>query len=198
MNRVALHEAGHALAFFTNGIPVRRVVIYSNGGGECMPFREPREPDAAVLIALAGGAAEAICMDRPNPSPSDCRLADEALTQLGVVPMPRAQRHALAIAGQFIWRHVDEIAFLANELERRRQLGADDIGRLIHHSYSPLKAFRSLYPTPTRPARTPAPTLDRRAAEPAGRLVQLADGSFVRRVPSKRGELRRVSFPMFA
>ena len=75
--RVAIHEAGHAIAFLAHGRKIDAIILDGDGkGGRVLPADEPSSIKSEAIITLAGLMAEHVAWEKgelvepPVPLPS--------------------------------------------------------------------------------------------------------------------------------
>lgn len=153
---VAIHEAGHAIGYLAHDIQV--TFLYATATrGLCRPQeRSECDPAAELLILDAGAGAEQYFLGEADDYGArfDRDAARQCLAYIdvhGITPDIRGSN-----AMRFIAYHHDEVACLANELEKLGALGVDGLSKLVHRDASPLAAFRHLYGKPV-PVRRPSP-----------------------------------------
>jgi hypothetical protein len=117
--RIALHEAGHAVAHVALGAQVRQVSIRRTGdtGGRCWPA-DALPPWESAIVALSGPAAELFMEDEPSDPHRDAVLAS---ADDDIYDFPTAQRLADE-AGFDVGDAADAAALLV--LERWRAIEA--------------------------------------------------------------------------
>lgn len=148
IERIAAHEAGHSIALLASGFKVSKIVARLTGGSvDPSAPTAAIPPDARLLIALAGSAAETLFCGDGEMSGCDADLAGDAAAELEIYG--RANRARLeSDASCFVYLHADEIEFLAERLAHRGVLSADALGRLCREAGSPLKKYAWLYVEP--------------------------------------------------
>lgn len=139
--RAAIHEAGHAVVAVMQGIEVEFARLYYHGSGRWTEvrgvvrrgrcdLRDTRAADAAVLIAFAGPAAEALWLRRHDGAGDGAaqRAADEssgddlvnvrAYLRCSSLTHSEGRREAL----RMVTRHWSGIQRTARALARRGRL----------------------------------------------------------------------------
>ena len=154
IERIAVHEAGHAIALLASGFKIEKIVARLAGGSmDPSVLFTAIPPGARLLTSLAGRAAEAIFHGDGEMSNPDGDSAGDAAIELGIYG--RANRARLeSDASCFVYQHATEIEFLAERLAHRGVLDADDIGRLCREAGSPLKKYAKLYSEPKPATRS--------------------------------------------
>lgn len=153
IERIAIHEAAHAVAEWASGRAVDYLAA-ATSGGICRPATRPSiGPIAELLCADVGIAAEEYWGHDADHfgARHDSREASEQIAALGIQGM--TPQHRELSARRFIARHERAIAFLAGELGRRGSLSHDDLAALVWQ-HAELSIARPLYlkPLPARPS----------------------------------------------
>jgi hypothetical protein len=151
---VAVHEAGHALAFLHHGVPVSQLWA-SEEGGSCLPARFADNPEIRLLSTTCGlvAARMAGCDDAGHASFEDARQGNEALEELGIYEDAHARNRRIRGATQFCARVWPAILTLAEHLAAAGIMNELDIGRLCHRrGDNPLAIYAGLYPEALAPA----------------------------------------------
>ena len=126
---VACHEAGHAVAAHVLGHPIRSATL-------ALVWTRPRDARAAVLIALAGPAAEIVHAGHAAPErerlwstawATDRRNALRALDGVDGADLDFALRRATKL----VCEHWDWVIRLARVLRETGELSGDQINALI-------------------------------------------------------------------
>lgn len=125
---VAVHEAGHAIAYLARGTRLRLVTIDDAGNGACYPVRDPRDPVADVagavaaqLTGLSGHAGTLSAADQHNLTDSlrqrgetAAWVASHRATARALLasrwPTVVAVAHALTVRGSLTGQEVEAVA----------------------------------------------------------------------------------------
>jgi hypothetical protein len=136
MNPVIVHEAAHAAAFLSLGIPVRELHADSpTYGGQCKPDLSLDFDGVAVAVAILAGPMSNGGEPFAWPPRMESRGDEHALANL--VKLGKLSESGYQIAIQFVRHLFDEPRFkglnalLVAALERRDTLTAEDIRQLM-------------------------------------------------------------------
>lgn len=128
---VAVHEAGHAIAYLARGTRLRLVTIDDAGNGACHPVRDPRDPVADVAGAVAGhlagpgGPAAAL-------SAADQHNLTDSLRQRGETAAWAASHRATARA--LLATRWPAVVAVARALTVRGSLTGQEVEAVAHHA----------------------------------------------------------------
>lgn len=176
LNRVAIHEAAHAIAFLEHGHAVTKLRLDTRGGGECCANEVGILPRVDLLVSCAGPAAEEYFLGATDTwaSREDFAQANFALRRLSCCGL--SLEGAMAAARQFVAFQHDAIVQLAGELERQRIMVGSDLAKLCWQPGSHLAPWQVMYAKPKQPAkiasqRPIAPSSQKQPGRAVARLI---------------------------
>lgn len=155
--RAAHHEAGHALVAHRLGLPVTRVHVDGQGGGECDHRPEGATFDDLATVSLAGPAAEVLAFGKHSPSSDRWKPDQDFVTELGQLAgwKPTDFTACIDRAAKLVKEARSDIAWVARCLRRQGTLEGADLDRVLNGA--------------PRPVSKSAPTGKHRGAPPRRR-----------------------------
>lgn len=148
--QAALHEAAHVIAAHAFDVPVERVALLAVDGGDSQIALRNLDPERALVIRVAGGAAEAIA-GYPDPwvgtsAPGDRGDAHDAVRVAEAAGMRAgpAIRQAVSRAGLLLADWWEPTVELANILLERKFLAGRRVREAVEDAIAQAPRGRAL------------------------------------------------------